>query len=104
VLAVFRTLLQKRQDLNVLASAASAKTVTALVGLALLRPSLASACSVCYGEPDSPAARGLSWAIAALAGIVVMVLAGAVAFFVHAARKAEVLQATDSATSLIDKS
>jgi hypothetical protein len=72
--------------------------------LALLHPGVASACSVCYGEPDSPATRGLSWAIMALAAIVMMVLAGAVAFFVQAARKAEVLQATDSATSLIEKS
>ena len=30
----------------------------------------ALACSVCYGEPDSPMTRGLTWAIIALGGIV----------------------------------
>jgi len=79
-------------------------TMAAVAAAALLHPGIASACSACYGEPDSPAARGLSWAITALAGIVVMVLAGAVAFFVQAARKSDRLQATDSATSLIEKS
>jgi len=76
----------------------------ALITVAILHPGVASACSVCYGEPDSPAAKGLTWAIIALAGIVVMVLAGAVAFFVQAARKSDVVQAANDATSLIEKS
>jgi len=92
------------RDLSLLPSAATARTVAALLVLGLLHPGVASACSVCYGEPDSPAARGLSWAIVALAGVVVMVLAGAVAFFVQAARKSDLVQAADSSTSLIEKS
>jgi len=85
-------------------------TVTFLAKLAaismwvLLQPGVAFACSVCYGEPDSPATRGLSWAIFALAGIVIMVLAGALAFFVQAARKSDLVQAADDAASLIEKS
>ncbi len=67
-----------------------------LLALAVWLPVSASACAVCYGEPDSPAARGLSWAIAALGVMVMSVLAGAVAFFVQAGRKAARLQATDS--------
>ena len=47
---------------------------------------------------------GLSWAIIAMVGVVVMVLAGAVAFFVQAARKSNLVQAADDATSLIEKS
>jgi len=82
----------------------SLRLAAAVAAAAAFLPGVASACSVCYGEPDSPAARGLSWAIVALAGVVVMVLAGAVAFFVQAARKADLVQAADSATSLIDKS
>ncbi len=46
-------------------------------------PASVSACAICYGEPDSPIARGLSWAIIALGAIVLTVLSGVVAFFVH---------------------
>lgn len=70
----------------------------------LASPALASACSVCYGEPDSPAARGLTWAIVALASIVMCVLAGAVMFFVQANRKATLLEASSDASALIEKS
>ena len=59
--------------------------------LLTLHPSAARACAVCYGEPDSPAARGLTWAIIGLGAIVAMVLAGVVGFFVQANRKASVL-------------
>lgn len=47
-------------------------------------PWTASACSVCYGEPDSPASKGLTWAISLLAIVVVGVMAGIVSFFVAA--------------------
>jgi hypothetical protein len=47
----------------------------------------ALACSVCYGEPDSPTTKGLTLAITALGAIVMCVLAGAVAFFVQANRR-----------------
>jgi len=53
----------------------------------LVQPPVVQACAVCYGEPDSPASRGLTWAIVALAGIVACVLAGIVGFFVQANRK-----------------
>lgn len=72
--------------------------------LVSLAPHAALACSVCYGEPDSPVTRGLTWAITALGALVVCVLAGCVAFFVQANRKAAVLQAAEAATSLIEKS
>jgi hypothetical protein len=78
--------------------------VSRILFLALAFPAIASACSVCYGEPESPASRGLSWAITALALIVMCVLAGAVMFFVQANRKANLLQASDDARSSIEKS
>lgn len=71
--------------------------------VALLLPASSWACSICYGEPDSPVSQGLTWAIVALGGIVMCVLGGAVAFFVQANRKATMLQATDSAAALIEK-
>lgn len=70
---------------------------------ALAHPLPASACAVCYGEPDSPVTRGLTWAVVALGGIVVIVLTGVVGFFVQANRKATVLEATTAATALIEK-
>lgn len=72
--------------------------------LAILRhPAGVQACSVCYGEPDSPASRGLTFAILALAAIVMGVLGGVVAFFVQASRKAELLEAAAAAQALIEK-
>jgi hypothetical protein len=65
-----------------------------MIGLlaALSQPWPALACSVCYGEPDSPASRGLTWAIVMLGVLVVGVLAGVVSFFVAANRHACAIQ------------
>lgn len=49
-------------------------------------PGTAEACAVCYGDPGAPASRGLAWAVVALILVVAAVLAGVVAFFVHAVR------------------
>ncbi len=64
--------------------------VLLVIGLlaALSQPWNVLACSVCYGEPDSPATRGLTWAIVVLGVLVVAVLAGIVSFFVAANRHA----------------
>jgi len=67
-------------------------TVVMVAGL----PAVASACAVCYGEPDSPASRGLTWAIVALGSVVVCVLAGVVGFFVQSNRKAAGLSSEES--------
>lgn len=70
-----------------LAAGAAAVLMTMLAS-----PWAAQACSVCYGEPDSPAARGLTWAILGMIVVVVGVLAAIVSFFVHASRKAALLE------------
>jgi hypothetical protein len=75
------------------------------VALAILsHPSGARACSVCYGEPDSPASRGLTLAILALAVVVVTVMGGVVAFFVQASRKAGLVEATAAANAMAVRS
>ena len=77
------------------------RTVLTLAMLAVLsHPLGAHACSVCYGEPDSPASRGLTWAILALAAVVVAVLGGVVAFFVQASRKAGLVEAAAAAEAV----
>ncbi len=62
--------------------------ILAVAALVLLHPMPVHACAVCYGEPDSPMSQGLTWAITSLAVIVFAVLAGVVAFFVQASRRA----------------
>jgi len=62
-----------------------------LLGLALtlaLHPHSLLACAVCYGQSDSPMAKGMNWGILTLLTTVVAVLAAFVAFFVYLARKA----------------
>ena len=49
------------------------------------------ACAVCYGAPDSGMAKGLVWGILALLGVVAVVLAGVVTFFVHIGKRSAAL-------------
>ena len=51
-------------------------------------PHGASACSVCFGDPTSPASKGLAWAVFALLGVVLVVLGGLSAFLIFLARRA----------------
>lgn len=60
----------------------------ALVAVAMiLVPRLAGACSVCFGEPDSPISRGLTVAVLFLVGVIVVVLAGVALFAVSMLRR-----------------
>ena len=51
-------------------------------------PQQALACSVCFGDPNSPAAKGLAMGVLALLGVVFVVLGGFTAFFIFLARRA----------------
>jgi heme/copper-type cytochrome/quinol oxidase subunit 2 len=64
--------------------------------LALLAalPQRAAACSVCFGDPNSPAAQGLAMGVIALLGVVLLVLGGVSAFFIYLARRAAATDAT----------
>lgn len=64
-----------------------AKYILMAALLAVLNPARLFACAACYGESDAPMARGLTFAIIALAGIVACVLSGVVVFFVHLGKK-----------------
>jgi hypothetical protein len=79
-------------------------TVLAAALAMLSHPAVAHACSACYGEPNSPATRGLTWAILALAAVVMVVLTGVVGFFVQASRKAGLLEAAVAANAQTEKS
>ncbi len=58
---------------------------------AIILPHSASACAVCFGDPDSPWGKALNWGILALLGVVMVVLGGIVAFFIHMAKRSRVL-------------
>jgi len=59
--------------------------------LVLTTPHTASACAVCFGASDSPWGKALNWGILALLGVVMLVLGGIVAFFVHMAKRARMM-------------
>jgi len=71
-------------------------TATALL-LALRADSLL-ACSVCYGQSDSPMARGMNWGILSLLGVIGGVLAGVTLFFVHVGRRSAAIAQTAGAS------
>ena len=58
----------------------------AALGL-LLRADTVLACAACYGKSDSSLAQGMNWGIVALLAVVLTVLSGIVAFFVHVAKR-----------------
>jgi len=72
-----------------------------LLVLALMHPVSAQACAACYGDPDSSVSKGLTWAISALIGVVLSVLGGVIAFFVHASRQAARLEHAETEQVLV---
>jgi len=61
-----------------------------LVALALfLLPRFAGACAVCFGDPDSPATKGLTAAVVLLVAVVISVLVGVVLFVVAMLRRSD---------------
>jgi hypothetical protein len=57
-----------------------------MFGLAA-HPGVLLACSACYGQSDSPLAKGMNWGIFSLLGVVVVVLASVATFFIFLAKK-----------------
>lgn len=66
-----------------------------LLGLWLTSPVNTWACAVCYGEPDSPMSRGLTWAVVVLAGLISLVLVGIAGFFVYVSRRSREMAAAE---------
>jgi hypothetical protein len=78
----------------------NAATLVALaLGAVLSCPQPALACAVCYGQTDSPLARGLVWGILALLGVLLAVLGGVAWFFVHMGRRAGAAARPSEATA-----
>lgn len=75
----------------------TSKVISLVMLTAVLAPARLMACAVCYGESDAPMARGVTWGILALAGVIGCVLSGVVVFFVHVKRTSSALEKPDAA-------
>lgn len=63
-----------------------------LTALLLAIPRAALACPVCFGQSDSPLAKGVNWGIFAMIGIVGAVLVAFASFFVYLVRRARLVE------------
>lgn len=65
-------------------------------GVALLLADAASACSVCFGDPNSSMSQGARAGVLVLLGVVVSVLAGLASLIVFWARRAAKLSVPEA--------
>jgi hypothetical protein len=61
----------------------------------LAAPRAALACPVCFGQSDSPLARGVNMGVLFLLGTITAVLIGFAAFMIYLARRARVFAGDD---------
>ena len=54
-------------------------------------PEISSACAACYGQSDSPLAKGMNWGIFSLLAVVATVLGTIASFFVYLGRRSATL-------------
>jgi hypothetical protein len=71
--------------------------------LLVLRAAPVLACAACYGQSDSPLARGMNWGIFTLLGMIGFVLTGITTFFVVINRKSASVRAAESDESQVKK-
>jgi len=75
------------------------RIVSAAAGLLWLAvPGPLWACAACYGQSDSPLARGMNWGIFSLLAVVVCVLGGIATFFVFLAKKSATVAGRETGT------
>jgi len=63
------------------------KKLLTTVVLISLEASLAHACTVCFGNPNSDLSRGFFWGIVLLGSLPFMMIAGFVSFLIYSSRK-----------------
>jgi len=76
--------------------------VAGLLAMCCAKPQGAMACATCLGAPDSPLTAGLNWGIASLLLVVMVVLGGAVSFFIYLARRSAAMGQSNSGPILSD--
>jgi hypothetical protein len=65
----------------------------------LLAPRAALACPVCFGQSDSPLAKGVNMGVLFMLGTVVVVLVGFASFMIYLARRAKMFAGETSTAS-----
>jgi hypothetical protein len=58
-------------------------------------PNVALACPVCFGQSDSPLAKGVNMGVLFMLGTITAVLIGFASFMIHLARRAKVFAGDD---------
>jgi len=76
--------------------------VSGLVVALALHPNSLRACAACYGQSDSPMAKGMNWGILSLLAMVAVVLGCFAAFFVYLAKRSATAPATPAAAPLLE--
>jgi len=74
------------------------RSLVALAFFLLSRPAAAEACSVCFGDPKSPMARGVVAGIGVLLAVVVFVLGAIAATALSWARRSKELERSGGAS------
>jgi hypothetical protein len=69
------------------------------LGMALA-PQRARACAACFGQSDSPMAKGMNMGILSLLIVVVFVLGGIAAFFIYLVKRSSAAAATTGPQTL----
>jgi hypothetical protein len=64
------------------------RVLVAMAIALLLQPRSVWACAACYGQSDSPMAKGMNWGIFSLMGVVGCVLGTLASFFVFLGKRA----------------
>ncbi len=62
---------------------------------ALAAPRVAAACTVCFGDPESPETKGVSAAVMFLLIVTMGVLGGFGTFFIYLMRRAKTLESSE---------
>ena len=74
---------------------ASSSIIFGFVLMGLMGPA-AQACSVCFGDPNSSLSKGAVAGVSVLLLVVLGVLGGVAAFFVHVSRRSAALSAKEN--------
>ena len=72
-------------------------------GAILFLPRVVTACSVCFGAPDSPQTQGVRYAVLFLLFVVAGVLSCILAFFVYLVRRAKIVAASSMTRDEFDR-
>ena len=75
------------------------RLATLIVAIMLVMPGMAEACSVCFGDPNSPMVQGMKYGILALLGCIGTLLFGFASLFLYWMRRSKQFHLNEGATN-----